>query len=325
MLKHRISEYDIIKGLCVIIMIMHHCYDYFDLYSVNKIYLRFVTGAFIFFAGFMITNVYFRDNIINYEKISKRLVQRGFRLILLFIIFNSLIFILIKNGLGSLKYANIHYLINSFTTIFLIGNYKIVAFEILLPIAYVFILSGLIIGFLKENFWIIIPLSISLFILCSFIYFSQASGYNVRYLIIGLLGVSLGFISLDKLLFLKKYTVYFFGFYVFYLFAITYLKISYPLYFLTVIVNILLFYIISINIDSKNIFVKKIMLLGEYSLISYIFQIFFLQIYSKTFNQDLYMAFNIIITLFFTLIFIQILDYLKREFIFFNKIYKIFF
>jgi hypothetical protein len=325
MLKQRINEYDIIKGLCVIIMIMHHCYDYFDLYSSNKIYLRFVTGAFVFFAGFMITNIYFRDNIINYEKISKRLIQRSFRLILLFIMFNSLIFIFIKNGLFLLHYSNIDYLLKNIAIIFLIGKYKIVAFEILLPIAYVFLITGLIIKFNKGKYWIIIPVSIILFILCSLFYFFQTSGYNIRYLTIGLLGVSFGFISLDRFLFLKKYSIYFIVFYIFHLFAITHLKIYFPLYFLTVIINILLFYIISININTKNIFIKKIMLLGEYSLISYIFQIFFLQIYSKLFKQDFIIAFNFLITLIITFLFIQTLDFLKSKYIIFNKIYKIFF
>jgi hypothetical protein len=325
MLKQRINEYDIIKGLCVIIMIMHHCYDYFDLYSPNKIYLRFVTGAFVFFAGFMITNIYFRDSIINFEKISKRLIQRGFRLILLFIIFNSFIFILLKNGLLSLNFSNTDYLLKNIAIIFFIGKSKIVAFEILLPIAYVFIITGIIIKFFKEKYWIIFPISIILFILCSFFYFSQASGYNIRYLTIGLLGVSIGFISLDKLLFFKKYTIYFIVFYILYLFAITYLKIYFPLYFLTVVINILLFYIISININTKNIFTKNIMLLGEYSLISYIFQIFFLQIYSKLFKQDFFIVLDFLITLIITLLFIQTLDYLKRKYIIFNKTYKIFF
>jgi hypothetical protein len=327
MLKQRINEYDIIKGFCVIVMIIHHCYDYFDPDSFVKLYFRFVTGAFVFFAGFMIKKIYFKDiNYLNdYKKLSQKIFSRGIRLVSLFIILNLFIFYFIKKSIFLSLISNLSTFLNYLFTIFINGNYKIVAFEILLPIAYVFIIISLFIRIFREKNWTIIPFSIFLFIFCSLFFFFQENGYNLRFLTIGLLGYSFGFIPFEKLNSSKKYLIYLFLFYLIYFLTITYIKSNFPLYFIAVIFNILAFYYISKIIDQNNYFVKKITLLGEFSLISYIFQIFFLQIYLKIIKQNYSMALNVLITIIATVLFIQTLKYFTNRFSSIKKMYKIFF
>ena len=321
-MKQRIIEFDFIKGCCVIGMIMHHCFDYFDPTSSLILYLRFITGSFVFVAGFMFINIYLKNNDNPlYDKISIRMIQRGLKLLFLFILLNALIFLSFP---GKLSNLNLNSPLENLYTIFVIGRYNLVAFEILIPIAYVMIITGILIGIFKDKIYLIVPLSILLFLYSSFKYFSQESGYNLRFLTIGLLGFSLGFITFDKFKILADKWVIFPILYILYLIFITNYKLNYPVYLISVLINIIIFYIISRKINLKNFFADKIVLFGKYPLFSYVFQIAFLQVYAKLFRNN-NLLFNFLLTLLATLFSVHIVDFSTKRYSSFNRIYRIFF
>src|SRR5258705_8503947 len=87
--SHRIPALDFTKGALVLFMVLYHWLNYFiapqgDFYR----YIRFVTPSFIFVAGFLISNVYFSKYDIFDLKLPARLMQRGLKILGVFILLN---------------------------------------------------------------------------------------------------------------------------------------------------------------------------------------------------------------------------------------------
>ena len=58
MKKTRNYSLDFVKGICVIVMVIYHTIDYYFPQSFFLHYLLFVSGAFVFITGFIITHIY---------------------------------------------------------------------------------------------------------------------------------------------------------------------------------------------------------------------------------------------------------------------------
>src|SRR5262245_56150706 len=88
--KHAgIDAIDFTKGMLVLIMVLYHWLNYFvstggEFYR----YLRFLTPSFIFITGFVIANVYVVGYGIGDPRVPRRLIQRGFKLLVLFVAIN---------------------------------------------------------------------------------------------------------------------------------------------------------------------------------------------------------------------------------------------
>lgn len=80
----RNTALDFNRGMLLIIMILLHCIDDFAPLSYFAKSIRFVSGAFIFVAGFVITNIYLGKYEIRESGIYKRLFYRGVKLLLVF-------------------------------------------------------------------------------------------------------------------------------------------------------------------------------------------------------------------------------------------------
>src|SRR5882757_1963157 len=93
---------DIVKGVCVIVMVMYHSIGYFPDSLLDLKFLAFVTGAFILLAGFVATNIYLDkyDSRKDWPLICQRLGVRGLKLILMALILNLLIVRLLPDSGG---------------------------------------------------------------------------------------------------------------------------------------------------------------------------------------------------------------------------------
>src|ERR1700683_2623980 len=129
---------DVVKGAVVIAMAVHHSINYFPSPFLSTKYVHFVSGAFPFLAGFIVTNVILgKAGQSDCGKIiGRRMVFRGMRLIVLCGILN----VLLASSLGHLaKFGRIvgtgysEYLLKLFCN----GNYREVSFSLLIPIGYV--------------------------------------------------------------------------------------------------------------------------------------------------------------------------------------------
>jgi len=154
---------DVTRGMCVLAMAVHHCINYFPGYSL--FYWRFVSGAFLFLAGYLVTSVLVGRAAVAPDRntLSWRLLSRGLKLIALCLVLNAtLIFLLPMESKG--KSSSVLELIGN---VALYGGYKTVSFSLLVPIGYTIALGGLLLllGMMRPK--IVLMLGLALFGYCA--------------------------------------------------------------------------------------------------------------------------------------------------------------
>lgn len=281
-INRRNYEIDFVKGILVVGMVLYHSLDYFQFGSSMIKYVQFITGSFIFTSGFLVSAIHMKKYDVQTSGISRRLYMRGFKLLVLFILLNAVLYFLgwqtnWKNGVEVESISDAIYII------FVSGTYKMVAFDILVPIAYSLFLAGGLICVFRERTWLYMVLAAVAILYCSLMFYGNQEAYNLRYMTIGICGFALGFIDSEKLLSLSQYSLWIFGFFLIYLIGLHKINMFYPQYVVITIFNILVIYIAGVRISSSNLIVRTIYLLGEYSLLSYLTQIAILQVLVRSF------------------------------------------
>jgi uncharacterized membrane protein len=133
----RLPAIDFTKGTLVLIMVLYHWMNLFLTVdgSVYR-YLRFLTPSFIFIAGFLISKVYLPQNEMSGWRIPKRLLVRGIKLLGIVLLLNLGVQAMHLNSFDKEALGG-----RGFVWAFLTGDPP-VAFSVLVPIAYVLILSA---------------------------------------------------------------------------------------------------------------------------------------------------------------------------------------
>src|SRR5437016_4590324 len=199
---HRNPALDFTKGALVLFMVLYHWLNYFiatqgDFYR----YLRFLNPSFIFITGFLISNVYLSKYEIADPQLPKRLVQRGLKILGLFVFLNvTLSFLFSESYNGKILFDPLS--TRNIIAIYVKGNAyvagigKAAAFHILVPISYLLLLSaGLLIAcrFLKYTFHVVFMFFLLCVLLLDLIGLDSA---NLDLLTIGLLGVIIGHVPI---------------------------------------------------------------------------------------------------------------------------------
>jgi peptidoglycan/LPS O-acetylase OafA/YrhL len=306
----RINVIDFTKGFLVITMVAYHTLNYFV--SGNHIlygYFNYVVKAFIFYSGFVIGTIYLKKFKENKKYVYFRLSTRGLKLFILFVILNLIIHFLFKKGYNEQK-LGLSLFLNNFNSILLTGGDGIARFTILLPIAYVLIISTLFINLFRLKY-ILYVLLLSFF--CIILLYEIKLPYNLVCILTGLGGLFTGLIYNDSESILRnkivKYTsisslLLLFIFIIPSGIDLRDYEILYFFYINLIIVNI---YFLNSYLDPSKIVVKSINKFGQYSLLLYLAQIFFLQIFKRILNFRLG---SVTIEHFLIFIFINILLYI---------------
>jgi hypothetical protein len=283
----RIPALDFTKGALVLIMVFYHWLNYFvGITNVDYRFLLFLTPSFIFITGFLISNVYLSKYRASDPGVSKRLLTRGAKLLLIFVALNIAREILISksfNGFVVTDQLNV----NTLWAIFVVGDVpiatvKVVAFYILIPIAYVLILSAGLLS-LYKHFRYTFHAFFAACLLCILgLSLRGLRSTNLELVAIGLLGVLVGFIPAHKINGLVKHPYLFILSYLAYVLAI--LAWNVPFVLLTVGVCLTLWgiYMVGLGNAGPGAVRRHIILLGRHSLFGYIVQIAILQILSLT-------------------------------------------
>lgn len=307
-------------------MVFYHTINYFATigYDGTK-YLRFVTGSFIFISGYIVAVFYQHKYLLNRIATSKRLVTRGFKILIIYTSLNLLI-----NLLNIQTFKAIQYDIDSFLTnlddIYLKGNSLYAAFQILVPIAYLLILSPLLLFWGKWKKTIIASTAI----LLSAHVLLNISSFNLYGLLIGLFGLSIGLLSIDQNAFSIKSKSLIIVLFCLSIIMMPFFDKNILLYAigLTIIMKLVFDFSKLLNLD---IFLNKlVILLGRYSLLSYLMQIFFLQgMYQLFLKKRFDLGYELLLIIFITNIFLIVLcsliDLLRHKFILLNRLYKLVF
>lgn len=278
-LKNNQRDYalDFVKGFLVQTMVLYHSINYFR--GVEHIvldYIDFVTGSFIFLSGYIVSSIYLQKYGNDWKFICKRLMTRGFKIILIFSVVNIVLNLTLKTNYNKVE-MGIGSFLGNLSSVYIYGNGRLAAFEILLPIAYVLMLSGLMIYILRNRL-LVIATVVMLFAYCLL---AESVPFNLLYMSIGMNGLALGYTKLDK----RK--VFYEGksnilstvvLVSLYGMAITIFEKSAWLYFLGIIAVVSALFVIGRNLDYSKQLNRTFIILGQYSLAAYLFQIFILQI-----------------------------------------------
>lgn len=272
--SNRIAELDFTKGALVLIMVLYHWLNYFVTgHERIYLYLRFLPTSFTFIAGFLIAQVYLSGYKKPGQQVPKRLLVRGVKLLAI-VAFLNLAPVALRPNAFHTRLGD--WSIDSFTMAYFTGSHA-VAFSVLVPIAYLLILSAGLFGLSKhipKLYHIETCLLVAGAVLCE--YRSINSGY-LQIISIGMLGISIGHVSLDDVSKLMKHPGAIFSVYFAYIAAVTWWNDSYLLQVIGVCISLICLY----WVGGQDVEVlgcrRSTILLGRYSLFAYISQILILQ------------------------------------------------
>ncbi len=140
----RVSCLDFIKGVLVLGMVLYHAVNYFAPRLQDLLlYLKFVSGGFIFMSGYIVVAFYGAKWSSAPGRTAVRLVVRGLKLVVLFSAINLAIGALSIRNFNSVQFGLDTFADRAFD-ILVFGGGRDVAFEILLPIGYMLMLSPVV-------------------------------------------------------------------------------------------------------------------------------------------------------------------------------------
>ncbi len=279
----RDTAIDFTKGALVLSMVLYHWLNYFlgpqgQYYD----YLRFLTPSFIFITGFMISHIQLRRYENSGRSLAKRLFVRGLKLLTVFVVLNALVYAALSRV--QVPYSVWGKSLRSFSwAAFVVGGssapdgQKSVIFNILVPIAYLLIVSaGLVVFTRRVRYAFYCTLSV-LVVAVVFMRFSDLENMYLELLMIGVLGVVVGFAGSEQIAFVLSHPYILTALYCLLLAVITIWGVPLPSQIASVILTTALLYTAGSRLATPGTARRRTILLGKYSLLGYIAQIAILQ------------------------------------------------
>lgn len=321
---------DFVKGFLVVIMTLGHTLMYF----VNgRPFIRSYTfcarPAFVFFAGVLCGAIYLGKFQVDKKRVSLRLLVRGLKLLVLFFGTNILIHLaLAENYTG--QRLGLKMVLDNLGPILFSGQGRLMAFEILVPISYVLLLSVPILYFARFQHFLYVFVILTMVIVSLW---GIDMPFNVYYGLFGVAGICSGLLCATLKSQLRNQIIgpavaLVLSLYLFLLIPGG-VNIRGNLIIAYVYVNsvIAAFYLMGAFLESYRFLPKIIITLGRYSLYLYLAQIFLLQIFYKLGMSKtdfitmktitVFVAVSCVMTLlaYFT-------DSLRSRFLFVDKVYR---
>lgn len=260
---------DITRGMCVFAMAVHHCINYFPGYPLT--YWRFVTGAFPFLAGYLVTSILHTRNAGTQAEgvIGLKLVIRGGKLLLICLSLN----LVIRAVLPEMTKLEVNSLFEVLKVVFFSGNYKSVSFSLLIPIGYVLCFSGMLSMVQRFRSVALMALTCLLFVYCSLRHFSTETGYYLSYFVIGMTGMLYGIVHKGKMAEIEHKLWLPISVWVLSFISISLWGQPFPLFALYVVATVIICYAVSTWIGGYKQPSSVLALHGQYSLLLYLCQI----------------------------------------------------
>ena len=279
----RDTAIDFTKGALVLFMVLYHWLNYFvGTQGQYYDYLKFLTPSFIFITGFMISQIQLRRYQSSGRSLSKRLFVRGAKLLGLFLVLNALAYAALSRvqvpfslwGKSLLGFSWAAFVVGTSRAA---DGEKSVIFNILVPIAYLLIVSAGVVGFtrrVKSAFYCTLGVLIAAIIL---IRFWDLDNLYLDLLMVGVLGVVSGFARSQQIAFVVGRPYLLTVLYCLFLAVITMWGVPLPLQIASVILTTALLYTAGSQSARPGAARRRTILLGKYSLLAYIAQIAILQ------------------------------------------------
>ena len=276
--RERDASFDFLKGFLVLVMVVHHTWEFFvgqDYWLIR--YVDFVTGGFVFAAGFLPTLLLRSNPAMNVQKSCNRLLKRGVKLLLLFVVLNLTLGIVLEKSPSGKQFGVVQFLLN-LQPIFLSGDKSRVAFAILVPIAYTLIALAILLQARQVRF-VVAMTALGLLIFCTL---SAAWSFNLYYLSMGLAGGAAGILvdpnKLGRPLPLSTKALLWLGT-AGYMVSISFLRHDNAILYAAGIFCVLGCVYTSVKtFEDQSFWFESCVVLGQYSLVGYLSQILFLQV-----------------------------------------------
>lgn len=328
--SRRNTALDFTKGALVLLMVLYHWNNYFYGAHDNR-YLRFLTPSFIFITGFIISNIYFGKYGISDPKLPKRLVERGVKIFAVFLALNlfrgffapSSAVDGAASGHGSLMNILDLYLVGSGVGG---GDSKAIAFFVLGPISYLLILSAFLVILCRYfRYTVHLTCALCLVAIAALGHYGLQSP-NLELIAIGLLGVIAGYAPIERIDRAVSHPYFLAIAYAAYLAAITVWNVPYPLQIVGVYLTLMVIYFTGLKSEGPSAIGDCIVLLGKYSLFGYISQIAIIQLLRPALrrmdSEVTVLIVSFILAFVFTILSVEVLDYLRRRSPILDKAYR---
>jgi hypothetical protein len=329
---NRIAALDFTKGALVLIMVLYHWLNYFVGPNLDYRYLRFLTPSFIFVTGFLVAHVYFSGQNAADPRLGKRLLIRGIKLLVIFVILNAVRSILLPVLSGAhISFAD-QLSPGNLWAVGVVGNVpvtssKLIAFYILVPISYLLLLSaGLSLPYrsFKYSFHVACILFLSGILVLAL---NGRRSYNLEFITIGLLGAMAGFVSIQTINNFVRHPITLLLGYLSYVVAITAWNVPFPLLAVGVCLSVWAIYLAGLQEPESSRAGRHVILLGKHSLFGYVAQIAILQILSTTFRHvkpgPAVTVISFVAAFALTMLAVEVLERVKSRSLITDRLYKV--
>jgi hypothetical protein len=274
---------DFVKGILVVFMVVYHVMNIFSTVGWEAYsYIRFVSGSFLFISGYIISLYSEQRFHTNRMGMTRRLVERSLKLFLIFTVLNLVINL---TGVGNPSKGDLgaqNYLSKLFD-IYVFGLPKAASFQVLLPIAYVLLISPLFLLLSSINNVLILASLAAAFFLSYF----EIESVNFGLGIVGVIGLCSGmFVNKSEVAYALKSKTVIVGCLLACFFLMKYFDRNIVTYSLGIIFFIKLFYDLGKIVHLESLVNQVVILFGQYSLVCYIVQIIFLQLLSLMLSRQ---------------------------------------
>jgi peptidoglycan/LPS O-acetylase OafA/YrhL len=279
----RDTAIDFTKGALVLFMVLYHWLNYFvGTKGQYYDYLKFLTPSFIFITGFMISQIQLRRYENSGRSLSKRLFVRGLKLLALFLVLNAIVYAVLSRvrvpfSLWGESLRNFSWAALVVGTSRAADGEKSVIFSILVPIAYLLIVSAGVVALTRRVKYAFFCTLCVLAVAATLIRFWGLENVYLDLLMVGVLGVVAGFAGSEQIASVVNHPYIITMLYCLFLAVITIWGVPLPLQITSVILTTALLYAAGRVLARTGTDRGRMILLGKYSLLGYIAQIAILQ------------------------------------------------
>lgn len=276
--KPRLTYLDLTKGFLVVLMVVYHSLNYTIEYQLAFKFLSFLPFSFILITGFLLSRVYAPRYRPGERALLARLFLRGIRLVAIFTALNLAAQFVRSPSYG--RSVGVSGFFERWSEVYVFGGSNAAAFDVLLPIAYVILLSPVLIA-AQHASRLILPIGgMLLAMACCVLDLKGIYLANLNFVCVGILGMVAGSLKFDPAqlgrwfwISALAYALYFpLGMFRGWMFAVQLLGACVALVFICAL---------SVRMDCTSWMTQRLVRLGQYSLVAYIIQIGFLQVLSR--------------------------------------------
>jgi hypothetical protein len=327
-MNDRIGTIDFTKGILVLFMVIYHSLNYRGYDSLPHDYLLFVPPSFVMIAGLIITQVYVSKYGMTSRALFSRLTLRSCKLLLLFTFLNVGAMVIFSSKYEGID-SSLENFIGHWIEIYILGGSRRATFEVLLPIGYVLLLAIPVLKFQLLCPYAISVVSATTVAVCLVAESCNFPVYNLYLISAGFVGMAIGFLPGHKMNAASRSLIALSLFYALYWVCFLLFGDRYIIQLFATLIYLLVIFAAVSRIDLQRWLPRQSLLLGRYSLLSYIVQILYLHIFIRlplcSISKLSGTMVMIVLTMVLTWVTIVIVDYAREKSNFFDNAYKMIF